>query len=107
VNGPVGNPVTQIEKRRKGEASDQYHNRCPVHFLLAGPRDPLHLNLDFLVVVPKPLPRSASNNEFVCHIELNFGLKVLLPHRTIGWLNGRGGGIRTPTTGFGDRQSSR
>jgi hypothetical protein len=103
------NPITDIKESRKCEGGDENHHRRPVHFLFARPRDALHLNLNFLVIVTEALPSSTLNAEFVRHnIKLvSWNPLPALAPKAARPINGRGGGIRTPTTGFGDRQSSR
>jgi hypothetical protein len=99
--------IANPEESGECEGASQNHHRSSVNFLFAGPRDALHLNLDFLVVIPESLPRSSLDGDFVCHVWF-VALPVLRVAPALPCLTcGRGGGIRTPTTGFGDRQSSR
>src|SRR5579883_711935 len=99
--------ITNPEESSKCKSASQNHHGGSVHLLLAWPRDALHLNLDFLIVIPEPLPCASLNGYFVSHVWF-----IALPVARVRSLcgvstTGRGRGIPTPTTGFGDRQSSR
>src|SRR5579885_3123297 len=99
--------ITNPEESSKCKSASQNHHGGCVRLPLAWPRDALHHNLDFLIVIPEPLPCSSLNGDFVSHVWF-IALSVATTLSLCGVsTTGRGGGIRTPTTGFGDRQSSR
>jgi hypothetical protein len=99
VDAVSKNPITDVKESRKQEGGDKDHNGCAVHFLLTGPRDTLHLNLNFLVIVSQPLPRSTLNSQFVCHSQTFVGFVSLLTAadlRRVGWSMAGAEGFEPP-----------
>jgi hypothetical protein len=95
----VANP--EIESEKKG--GDKHHDRRAVDFLFAWPSHTLHLRPNVGRILPNLNPRTLLNTDLLAHSSL---CTPTGPRFVLGG-SGRGGGIRTPTSGFGDRQSSR
>src|ERR1017187_6445052 len=86
------------EVSREGEDGENHHPRSAFHLLPVRPGDAPHLKLQLIDVVPGgPQP-----------VLLFFGhnARLLLTRSSSKRVIGRGGGIRTPTRGFGDRWSA-
>src|SRR5579884_2659122 len=99
--------VDDGEVRGKSEDRNNHDGCGGAHLLPGGPGHALHFELQFLEVVLDlggPRRRLLRETEFFrCHKKLPTGTDCrALPRKG----PGRGGGIRTPTRGFGDRWSA-
>src|ERR1051325_4241538 len=86
--------VDHKEIARKSEHGHDDDGRRRTHLFPGGPGDTLHLEVQFFKIVlhaSRPTAGSLRDAHFFVHISLE---------------SGRGGGIRTPTRGFGDRWSA-
>ena len=95
----VANP--EIESKKKG--GDNHHDRGAVDFLFARPGHALHFRPNVGNILANLKPSALLNTDLLAH---GFLCTPTGPRFVLGG-SGRGGGIRTPTSGFGDRQSSR
>src|SRR4051812_29492740 len=84
------------EITRERENRNDHHRSRAFNLRATRPRDALHLQLQVVHVVLRIL----DHYFYICHIT------SLLASILRRGFSGRGGGIRTPTRGFGDRWSA-
>src|ERR1700678_192430 len=104
LNASGQNGIHYLEVAREGKHGDNYHCRRALHLLPVRPGDFAHLHSEAVVIVPRGIDKVLL---FLCHILLlaENDIPNPSPERLCGAV-GRGGGIRTPTRGFGDRWSA-
>src|SRR5450432_3060643 len=89
--------VHHREIRRESEHREDHHYRRAFHLLAVRPSHAAHLELQLVDVVPRalnPLHHFSHKSSLAEYSQLSYAVV------------GRGGGIRTPTRGFGDRWSA-
>src|SRR5476649_1784379 len=89
--------VDHREISREGKHGDNHHHGRALHLLTVRPSHAPHLELQFVKVVP----RAVDPLHYFVHKPSLTPYSQLLCEAV-----GRGGGIRTPTRGFGDRWST-
>ena len=102
--------VDHEEIRSEGEHRDDHHRRGRSTCFHDGPRHPPHFELELVEIILDVL--SGHSLSAAIHFAIIFPLFLepklsRLSRQTVSrGGNGRGGGIRTPTRGFGDRWSA-
>ena len=123
VQGEVQDPLnkivkTVVAKSKVGgekEGRQNHHHGCAVDLLPPGPGHASHLGPHTLKITPDLRPVIPLKSQFISHSgpyslpegAAPFLSNCLLPSVDCQRDRGRGGGTRTPMTGFGDRQISR
>src|SRR5579884_1661101 len=101
VNGVIDEP----EVGREQEDRDDDNESGGAYLFPVGPRDPSHLQIEFVDVIPGPRRPTRDALEktllilFVCHLCSRYRHAF----HSVFTILGRGRGIRTPKGGFGDR----